>query len=489
MRCYKCGEILSKNEFCTHCGADVEIYKKIVCMSNSFYNNGLEKAKQRDLSGAADHLRRSVKLDKNNIKARNLLGLVYYEMGEVVQAMVEWVISKNIKPEKNIADSYIKTLQSNPNKLDIINQTIKKYNIALEYAKKESDDLAVIQLKKVLNINPNLVKGHQLLALLYMKHNQYEKARKAIRKALRVDRRNTLSCKYLEEIEQALNASGSRLQEEKPAQEKEQLSGFDVIIPQNGYRESNHGTITVINVLIGIVLGIAATYFLITPAKVKSANENHNAEVKSLNSELDGANGKIDELERQIELLNGEKDDISTRLSNANSANDEVLKVYDKMILAARSYIKGEYRECAKALSGIKDQKNLSASFQEMYQELKNNSYKQAAVAAYNEATNLYYAAGNREQWQKAIQVLSEVFQYNYLETNYYDAADKLCNAYLSLYNVTVTEKPGELGKTKKSGIEGITKLIDRLSEVEGINEYQLDVYRNYLADLTARQP
>ena len=135
MRCYNCGNVLSENDFCTSCGVDVDVYKKIVRNSNSLYNNGLIKAQQRDLSGAADQLRRSIKLNKHNIKARNLLGLVYFEMGEVVQAMAEWVVSKNIKPEKNLADVYITTLQSNPNKLDTINQTIRKFNIALGYAK------------------------------------------------------------------------------------------------------------------------------------------------------------------------------------------------------------------------------------------------------------------------------------------------------------------------------------------------------------------
>src|SRR5574344_1051200 len=166
MRCYRCNSVLSENDFCNSCGADVAVYKKVVKLSNAYYNMGLAKAQIRDLTGACELLRRSVRFDKKNINARNLLGLVYYEMGEAVQAFSEWVISKNIQPDKNVADDYIKRLQSNPVRLDTINQTIKKYNIALNYAKQGNDDLAVIQLKKVLNTNPNLVKGHLLLSLL-----------------------------------------------------------------------------------------------------------------------------------------------------------------------------------------------------------------------------------------------------------------------------------------------------------------------------------
>ena len=71
-------------------------------------------------------------------EARNLLGLVYFETGEVVAALSEWVISKNLRPKKNIADDYINMVQSNPTRLDTINKTIKKYNQALLYCHQES---------------------------------------------------------------------------------------------------------------------------------------------------------------------------------------------------------------------------------------------------------------------------------------------------------------------------------------------------------------
>ncbi|MCR5720010.1 MAG: tetratricopeptide repeat protein, partial [Lachnospiraceae bacterium] len=96
MFCYNCGCNLSKHDFCTSCGVDVSLYKKIMATSNLLYNEGLEKANVRDLTGAVNSLRHSLKFNKNNIEARNLLGLVYFEMGEYVAALNEWVISKNM---------------------------------------------------------------------------------------------------------------------------------------------------------------------------------------------------------------------------------------------------------------------------------------------------------------------------------------------------------------------------------------------------------
>ncbi|MFR8339778.1 MAG: hypothetical protein ACLVAW_25610 [Eisenbergiella massiliensis] len=51
MNCYNCGAELTEHDFCTNCGADVARYKKVVSVSNFYYNDGLEKANVRDLSG------------------------------------------------------------------------------------------------------------------------------------------------------------------------------------------------------------------------------------------------------------------------------------------------------------------------------------------------------------------------------------------------------------------------------------------------------
>ena len=85
--------------------------KKILYQSNYWYNDGLRKAQIRDMSGAAASLRRSLQYNRENIAARNLLGLVYYGRGEVAEGLVEWIISKNLKPRDNVADYFIRSVQ------------------------------------------------------------------------------------------------------------------------------------------------------------------------------------------------------------------------------------------------------------------------------------------------------------------------------------------------------------------------------------------
>ena len=124
--------------------------KKIMYQSNYWYNDGLKKAQERDMNGAIIALRQSLQYNRENIAARNLLGLVYYGIGEVAEALVEWIISKNLKPRDNIADSYIRNVQDSANELESINQAIKKYNQCLGYCKQNGEDLATIQLKQVI---------------------------------------------------------------------------------------------------------------------------------------------------------------------------------------------------------------------------------------------------------------------------------------------------------------------------------------------------
>ena len=263
MRCYKCNSALSDHEYCLKCGADVSVYKVVVKTSNAYYNMGLAKAQVRDLSGAIQALKVSIHVNKKNIKARNLLGLVYFEMGEVAMALSQWVISLNYKPEKNVADVYIRKVKANQNKLESLNQAAKKYNFSLRKAQEEGDDVALIQLKKVISANPKFVKAYLLLALVHMKNGEEEKAAKLLIKVLKIDRNNTLALRYLDEINKTGIAKDAAVDDSYyKGKKRGALSGNDVIIPRNSYREPSSGVLTVIYILLGIVIGIALMWFL-----------------------------------------------------------------------------------------------------------------------------------------------------------------------------------------------------------------------------------
>lgn len=340
MKCYVCGNRLSEKDFCTSCGADVSIYKRIIKMSNRLYNDGLEKANVRDLSGAVLSLRQSLRYNKRNIEARNLLGLVYFEMGEAVLALSEWIISKNLESKKNVADDYIQELQSNPTQLDTINQTIKKYNQALTYCYQGSQDLAVIQLKKVLSINQNLISGYQLLALLYIAAEDYDKARRTLLRAIHIDANNTTTLSYLKEINTVLRErdehSGSK---KKKGQEEvfSYQSGNDTII-QPMYTKERVGFSSIINIIIGIVIGVAICWFLILPARVEIETDKNDTKFKEVSEELSVEKANRQEVEQTLAAAQQENEDLKAQVEELSGASGAAA-INDYLIQAANAYL------------------------------------------------------------------------------------------------------------------------------------------------------
>ncbi|MBP5153529.1 MAG: tetratricopeptide repeat protein [Lachnospiraceae bacterium] len=213
MICYQCGSTLGSGKYCLRCGADVSVYRRIVRRSNGFYNVGLEKARVRDLSGAAEALSRALELDKRNTQARNLLGLVLYELGEAAEALIQWKLSRQIQPDNNPAVRLLEKAEGDAGALGDMSQGIEKYNQALEYALHDSEDLAIIQLQRVIKLHPKMVKAHSLLALLELWEGRSDKAEKECKTVLKIDRGNTFCKNLSREIAEEKRAGRTRTRE------------------------------------------------------------------------------------------------------------------------------------------------------------------------------------------------------------------------------------------------------------------------------------
>ena len=368
MLCIKCGATLNDIEYCSACGTDIKIYKRLIRLSNTYYNTGLEKARVRNLTGAVQDLRSSLKLNKENIQARNLLGLVYFETGEVVAALTEWIISKNLEPNKNIADEYIRAIQNNPARLETINQTIKKYNQSLLYCQQGSEDLAVIQLKKVLSLNPRLVKAHQLLALLYIQSEEYERAARELRRALAIDCTDNMSLRYLEELGELTgkpaNKSRKADKEEKDRGKTPDVisytSGNETIIMPSTYKD-NTGINVVLNLMIGLLVGIALMWFLVVPAKLRSVRSETNQEIAEYGEQISAKQAEINSLQKELDNLKAEQE-------NQEEEPDASIN-YEKLIEAYTAF-RAEDSEGALAALNEVDSENLSEQAKAMYQQV-----------------------------------------------------------------------------------------------------------------------
>ena len=299
--------------------------QKIQYAANSYYNRGLEMAKERNLSGAARFLKRALQFNKYHTDARNLLGLIFYEMGETSDALIQWVISINLQPDGNRADYYLDEVQRKPGQLEIASQMVKKFNQALFYAQNDSDDLAVLQLKRIVDEKP---------------HGDYTKAGKSLFKVLQIDNNNEKATRYMEYVKSRTGKAEVEKRKMKNAFSHREMQDDDVILPPT-YKE-NTGWQSIINIGIGLVLGAVMVVFLIMPARERTLNYEHNQEMQSYTDKLNLANQETDKLKLQVEDYQKQKEDAEGQLNDLKGDSGSTVNQYAALAKILDAYRKGD---------------------------------------------------------------------------------------------------------------------------------------------------
>ncbi len=420
MNCLICGSPVLITDYCSNCGLKQEYLIKAHNTSNYYYNLGLDRAKVRDLTGAIDALYLALKYNKRNTSARNLMGLIQYEIGEPVEALSHWVISTHYDQDKNRAAFYLKDIQSSAAKLEAIDQLTKKFNQALTYASANNKDLALIQMKRVLGANPHFLKGFLLLALLYMDMGNYDKAKKAIKRVLRIDKNNTLAIKFLYEMEvlpeeiieireKAANIIISENEEEyndddekKDASNIGDLADFvedslkeinsgETTLQIGKYKEINFSKHTLVYVIVGIFLGVMSTWFLFMPGKIDRVKAEYKESEMKYNDEIAKNNLTITNLEASIEDLTQEKTDLTEELDK--SPEDQLASdAYEKLITATNYYSADQKQDAAVALIGVTEDAFASQTTKDMFNTIVTNCFAEAAESLYESGKTLYDA-------------------------------------------------------------------------------------------------
>ncbi|HJD35452.1 MAG TPA: tetratricopeptide repeat protein [Candidatus Blautia ornithocaccae] len=447
MNCMICNAPLNASDHCPKCGCKVTAQKKAWALSGLYYNQGLEKAQVRDLSGAITCLKRCLKMNKLNIQARNLLGLVYFETGEVVAALSQWVISKNMMPQNNVAIGYIEKLQKDGNRLEEINNSIKKYNQCLEYCRSGNIDMAKLQLKKVLASNPKLIKGYHLLSLIYIHEEEYEKARRQLKAAAKIDKSNTTTLRFLREVEEQ---TGRRTNLEPRFGMREKVregkdgsliykSGNDVVIQPPEFREKTI-TNTLINLILGLVVGAAALWFLVVPAITQNVNEAANEKVVDYSNQMAT---QAAELERLQEQMNASQESVDTAQSQIEAAQQQTTD-YENLLKSWDEYQQGNFTNAANAIAEVNSD-NLSVEGKSIYDTIMNQVGDTLKQQYRNEGIN-YINAGDYdsaiESLQKAVNIGTQDRRSMYYLAQAYAGKGDVENA-VAWYQKVVDNYPG----------------------------------------------
>lgn len=519
MYCFKCGCELNKTDHCPNCGADVGTYKKIIYTSNYLYNDGLQKAQVRDLSGAILSLKNSLWFNKDNLDARNLLGLIYYEIGETVAALSEWVISKNINDERlhrkqNLGAEYLAQVQASRQTMENLDSSIERYNHALECCYTDNLDVAVLQLKKVLSVNPRYLRARQLLALLYIENKQYKRADKELQRCLLLDVNNTTTLRYRKEVLSKLQPEGASQAGAQNAMHKANVrtvktaaTGADAQTARgrNGkpkkpkvgsvikYTADNETIIQPVNArnpgvdgfgipswiyggVIGLLVGAAMVAFVIMPTRIQSIRTDAQKQIREISSQSDGKDSQITDLQSQVEQLNADLKDLQEEQEKNTASGGE--NKTDVLMESAALYVEDSVKvaDAAKALAKIDPEtatEGMSDAFTKLYNDLYPllraeilQTYADSGITAYEASTPDYAAAAEDLETANKFENQDQTGQ-TWAKRQYY-----LANSYYQLY---LTAKDGSADDNNTSAEEYVTKakaVIANLAAKDASSEY-----------------
>ena len=152
----------------------------------------------------------------------------------------------------------------------------------------------------------------------------------------------------------------------------------DVIIP-NTYKEST-GLSTIVHIIIGLVFGMLAFYFLSLPAMTKSFNDAKNQEIIAYSQKLNNANQQYDILKADYDTLDVQAKEVQARLDELTTGNTSVMTQYQSLIWILQDYRSGDLAGAAKSFAGaafdlIEDQE-IQSIVENIRQDMSANVYQ-----------------------------------------------------------------------------------------------------------------
>jgi len=327
LKCPNCQKTFKTGIKCPSCKIDTVLYMGTVRLSDKLHNQGLERLKNGDIFHGIEALTKSISINKNNVPSRNLLGLALFEVGHVGEALKHWIISQSLLTEDNHAKTYIENVNKNARQLEKLNDAVGMYNQALEHIKSKSDDLAIIQLKKAVEINPRFVDALNLLTLCYLIQNDKDRAISTAERVISIDVFNPVALNYYA----MLNPGKSRLPRamSKSKNQTPSKKGPYKSVGMDEKKQRNFHFAELLTFIIGVACTAAAFYFLLLPAMDSARETERNAAAQALaeadiahHHALEQASGAQDDLQLEITRLTIDMQDLTFDLVEQRRIND-----------------------------------------------------------------------------------------------------------------------------------------------------------------------
>jgi len=463
MVCLNCGSGIENGVVCGACGVDNYVFGAVIMASGRLYNDGLKAAQTNDLTAAAECLIKSLEFDKNNCTARNLLGLIYFETGRIGDALKNWVVSSSLNndanKENNLAETYINTVQRDGRALDKLNDAAKLYNNSITYLKQKNDDMAMIQLKKAVELNPKFVDALNLLTLCYLTQKDRPRAQSLIERALAIDSGNRAALAYAKEIGLSPASAGTsranmNTGRERPASAPAQGGQRQ----QNLMRTPGHTLNTrrsaaetfhiseIVSFILGAGICAALLFIMIMPSMLQSRQDEIQKLTANLASVQDSDRAALDRVNADLKAVQDENETLKSQ--NAAMAQAALVSEYTQKIDKANTLLLADNpAEAANTLYLI-NVAGAPEELQSQISDLKDEIYPLAATALLESATAEY----NAKKYPEAASEINKCLLYikqdapNYVDAVWYTGLIAQANGdnetAVAQYNTIVNDYP-----------------------------------------------
>ena len=163
----------------------------------------------------------------------------------------------------------------------------------------------------------------------------------------KIDVRNTITLRYSREVREKLK----ELNQNKKKRKKDDLVSFQdgndtIVMPSNSFRDMIDSTrASVVNILVGLVIGLLICFFLVIPTIRQRASENAAASLVDTNEQLTNSASNVSSLKKQVEDLNKELEQYTGKSDAVGS--------YEKLMEAKEAYDASNLDQAGEALSSV----------------------------------------------------------------------------------------------------------------------------------------
>jgi len=303
-------------------------------------------------------------------------------------------------------------VESNPLISDNEKNSFMLYNKALESLKNDSEDMAIIELKKALSMNPDFPEALNVLGLCYIYMKDYVKASSAFEKVILMEKSGVKASKYFNAITSGESSNSAISGKKKTGSIKidsksSNISGTsfvnDIINIKGSWKRD------IFKYLIGFIVGALILFALqITFLKGNTATKDVSTDIQTTNKIVNAAVDK-DEASYKTKYKSLNKDYEKLKI-DLKTSNDEInyLQNVKKLSDVESLVSKNNYEPAADLLILLKPVTFKGADKQK-FDSMYNKTISNAQWYVLDEGISLF----STYKYQDAIQKLNKISIYN----------------------------------------------------------------------------